>query len=189
MTLRSPVVRMAGFLVVDPADTAIDMAASARSIDVLAVLDAALASGVRPQQLCDAVDRARRLRGIVEVRGQLCRASPKAESPMESRSRYRIYEAGLPEPELQIMVPIPTGGFRAPDMGWRRARIGLEFDGQEFHAGDGSLDRDRQRGSDLISAGWTVVHITARAVYRNPERFTGIVRDLLHQRPVSYTHL
>ena len=144
MTLRSPVVRMAGLLVVDPADTAIDMAASAASIDVLAVLDAALASGVRPQQLSDAVDRAQRLRGIVQVRGQLCRASPKAESPMESRSRYRIYEAELPEPELQIMVPIRTGGFRTLDMGWRRARIGLEFDGQEFHAGDGSLDRDRQ---------------------------------------------
>ena len=64
-------------------------------------------------------------------------------------------------------------------MGWRRARVGLEFDGQDFHSGDGSLDRDRQRGAELLAAGWTVVSITGRDVYQQPDRFTDILRGLL----------
>lgn len=101
---------------------------------------------------------------------------------MESRTRYRVLQAGLPEPEVQIIVPLTPGGWRRIDLGWRRARVGLEFDGQDFHSGDGSLDRDRQRAADLLAAGWTVLSITGRDVYRDPARFTDLVRTLLRDR-------
>lgn len=182
MSLRSPRCIRSGIPVVHPADSAIDVAAAASEIDVLPVLDAALRAGVATRQLDEAVSRAGRLRGIQQVRRLLPRASSLAESPMESRARFRIYEAGLPEPDLQVVVPVSDGGFRLLDCGWRRARVGLEFDGQDFHAGDGSLDRDRRRGAQLIAAGWTVVHVTGADVYRNPERFTGLIRSLLRQR-------
>jgi len=182
LKIRSPAVAALGCLTVNPADTAIDLAAAAAPIDILAVLDAALRAGAGSRELLEAVARATRLRGIIEVRRQLPRANALAESPMESRSRFRIHEAGLPEPELQVVVPIRGGGYRKLDMGWRAARVGLEFDGQDFHAGDGSLDRDRRRAAELIEAGWTVVHVTAGDVFRNPERFTAVLRDLLRRR-------
>jgi hypothetical protein len=182
MSLRSPAVVLDGLMVVNPADTAMDIAAAATEIDVLVVLDAALRAGIDPGQLRNAMSRAKRMRGILRVRQLLPQANPLAESPMESRTRFRIYEAGLPEPEVQVVVPIANGGYRKLDLGWRRAKIGLEFDGQDFHSGDGSLDRDRRRGADLISAGWTVIHITGADVYRPPERFTDLVRRLLRER-------
>lgn len=67
-------------------------------------------------------------------------------------------------------------------MGWRAKRVGLEFDGQDFHSGDGSLERDWERGRELVDAGWTVLHVTGRDVYLHPERFTGTLRDLLCDR-------
>jgi hypothetical protein len=183
MALRTPAVLVAGQLATSPADTAIDVATAVRAIDVLAVLDAALRHGMPYGQLAEAVERAARMRGIVEVRRQLPWASPLAESAMESRSRFRIHQADLPAPELQIVVPIANGGCRRLDMGWRRQRVGVEFDGQDFHSGDGSLDRDRQRARELIAAGWTIVNITAGDVYRSPERFTGLLRSLLNSHP------
>lgn len=185
LKIRSPAAQARGCLAVNPADTAVDVAdvaAAAAPIDILVVLDAALRAGVGSRSLADAVARARGLRGIVAVRDQLPRASPLAESPMESRTRFRIHEAGLPSPELQIVVPVRGGGWRKLDMGWRAARVGLEFDGQDFHTGDGSLDRDRRRAAELIEAGWTVIHVTAADVFRNPERFTTVLRDLLQRR-------
>ena len=89
-------------------------------IDVLAVLDAAMSTGLSREQLADAATRALRLRGIIEVRRQLPMATALAQSPMESRTRYQIHRAGLPAPELQIAVPIPGGGTRRLDMGWRQ---------------------------------------------------------------------
>ena len=182
MTLRSPAARAAGCAATDPADTAVDLAAAAKTLVVLAVLDAALRAGVPRDRIGAAVTKASSQRGIVEVRRQLPFANASAASPMESRSRFRVREAGLPEPELQIPVPVDAGGYRMLDMGWRKARVGLEFDGQDFHSGDGSLDNDRQRATELLDAGWVMVHITARDVYRNPERFTGVLRRLLRDR-------
>lgn len=182
MSLRSPPCVRGGLALVDPADSAIDVAAAASEIDVLAVLDAALRAGVHANQLDQAVIRAGRQRGIQQVRRLLPRANPLAESPMESRTRFRILEAGLPEPDLQVVVPVRHGGVRILDCGWRRAKVGLEFDGQDFHSGDGSLERDRRRGAQLIAAGWTVVHVTGADVYRSPERFTAPIRTLLRER-------
>lgn len=179
---RAPTVEVDGLQVIDAADAAVDVAAGGRPIDVLAVLDAARRAGVSEDRLLGAVDRASRQRGIFAVREFADKASPLAESPMESRTRYRILTAALPPPELQVEIRTPGGTNRYLDHGWRRARVGLEFDGQDFHAGDGSLDRDRQRHTELLAAGWTVIYVTATDVYRNPERFTEPLRALLGRR-------
>jgi len=185
MALRSPGMLVTGQLATNPADTAVDVAASARDMDVLAVLDAALRVGVGLCEITEAVERAARMRGIVEVRRQLPWASPFAESAMESRTRFRIHQAGLPAPELQINVPIAHRGSRRLDLGWRHKRVGVEYDGQDFHSGDGSLDKDRQRARELLEAGWTVVNITAGDVYRSPKHFTDLLRSLLYSTQSS----
>ena len=94
--LRSPAARTNGILATSPADTAIDVAAIVREIDVLAVLDSAVRAGVAPGSLQDALLRAARRRGIVQVRDQLPLVSAAAESAMESRTRFRLHEASLP---------------------------------------------------------------------------------------------
>jgi hypothetical protein len=54
--------------------------------------------------------------------------------------------------------------------------------GPAARPGDGSLDRDRRRASDLLAAGWLIVNVTGRDVYTERGRFTDLLRRLLSQR-------
>lgn len=168
---RSDPVFTGGFLATAAPDTAIDVVCTSKEIDVLAILDAALRCGVMPAELTRAMAKA-----------WLPFASGAAESPMESRTRFRTIAAGLPAPELQIRVDVP-GGVRWLDMGWRTRRIGLEYDGEEFHSGDGKLASDRQRHNELVRAGWTMVYATAADIYRRPDPFVAHLRTLIGPAP------
>lgn len=174
---RAPTVEIGGITVTTAADTAVDVAASAREIDILPVLDAA-STRCCPDELDDAVGRAKGRRGIAAVRRWRDYADPRAQSPMESRARFRIISAGLPVPDLQIWVPVPPDD-RWIDMGWAEVKVGLEYDGEDFHTGDGRLGRDRRRHNQLTHAGWTLVYATAADIYRHPDPLVGHIRTLL----------
>lgn len=167
-----------GIAVTTAADTAIDVAATAAEIDILPVLDAALAHSLTPDDLAGAVGRAKGCRGITAVRRWSEVADGRAQSPMESRARYRVISAGLPVPDLQIRVTVP-GSTRWIDMGWERAKVGLEYDGEDFHSGDGTLARDRRRHNQLTRTGWTIVYATAADIWRHPDPLIGQLRGLL----------
>lgn len=167
-----------GLAVTVAADTAVDVAATAAEIDILPVLDAALAHCITGDELIEAVDRAKGRRGIAAVRRWSEFADGRAQSPMESRARYRLISGGLPAPDLQIQVGVP-GGTRWIDMGWEEPKIGLEYDGEDFHSGDGRLARDRKRHNQLTRAGWTIVYATASDIWRHPDPLIDQLRGLL----------
>ena len=100
---------------------------------------------------------------------------------MESRSRQLVIDAGLPAPEPQLELLLPNG-FRRLDMGYRQHRIGIEYDGEDFHTGVGTMSRDRERHNGIISAGWVELHLTAADIYRHPERFLADLRELFRLR-------
>ena len=156
-----------GLAVTSAGDTAIDVCCTCDEIDVLPVLDAALRAGVGHGNLVASLDAAKGRRGVKAVRPWLDFADAAAASPMESRARFRAIAGGLPAPELQVQVET-TSGMRWLDMGWRRKRIGLEYDGQEFHSGDGRLARDRRRHNALTQAGWTMLYATATDIWKDP---------------------
>ncbi|WP_395726691.1 hypothetical protein [Nakamurella sp.] len=160
------------------ADTAVDVSAAAAEIDVLPVLDAALTHCVTDDDLAEAIASAKGRRGIAAVRRWSEFADGRSQSPMESRARYRLISAGLPAPDLQIQVTVP-GATRWIDMGWKHAKVGLEYDGEDFHSGDGKLARDRQRHNQLTRAGWTMIYATAADIWRNPDYLIDQLRGLL----------
>jgi very-short-patch-repair endonuclease len=176
---RLPTKRLGRVVVTDPAETAIEVARAAADVDVLAVLDAARHSGVTPDSLSGAVTLARGSRGITGVRQWLERADPRAESAMESRTRWRILDAGLPAPDLQVLVAIGPGVFRRVDLGWRRRRVALEYDGAGFCAPAGSMARDRVRHRQLLHAGWTMLYATESDIRRDPAPLLARLRPLL----------
>ena len=175
---RTPMTRIEGFLVTSAADTAIDVSCSAQEIDQLAVLDAALRAATTRVELSESLERAKGRRGIRTVKHWIAFADAAAESPMESRTRFRALAAGLPAPELQIQVDVP-GGSRWLDMGWRHKLVGLEYDGVEFHSGDGRLARDRRRHNEILRAGWTLVYATAPDIWRQPGPLIAQLRELI----------
>lgn len=182
---RTPTVIAGGFAATAAADTAVDVAASVREIDILPALDAALAVGLPNDDLEEALLRAKGRRGIAAVRRWSTRADSRAQSPMESRTRYRLICAGLPPPDLQIRVELP-GQTRFLDLGWEEIRLAVEYDGEDFHTGDGRLARDRRRHNQLVNAGWTIAYATAADIWRDHERFVEHVRHL-HTRLSAHT--
>ncbi len=97
---------------------------------------------------------------------------------MESRSRLRCLEGGLPTPELQIEVRTGNRRYRI-DLGWRLQKVGLEYDSLSFHGDHASLRYDRERHNRLTAHGWTMIYATARQVLSAPDELIAQVRRAL----------
>lgn len=159
-------VRAAGVWCTPAARTACDVVRLTAPIDGLATLDAALRSAwCTREELAAAAAAQTGLREVVRLRSLVPLADRRAESPMESRMRWRFVDGGLPAPDLQIRVSA-EGRQRYLDTGWCEQRVGAEFDGVEGHMTSQQLRDDRVRHNWLTEKGWTLLHFTATDVYR-----------------------
>jgi very-short-patch-repair endonuclease len=159
-------VRVAGVWCTPAARTACDVVRLTAPIDGLPTLDAALRSAwCTREELAAAATAQAGLREVVRLRSLVPLADRRAESPMESRMRWRFVEGGLPAPDLQVRVSA-EGRQRYLDTGWRDQRVGAEFDGVEAHMTPQQLRDDRMRHNWLTEEGWTLLHFTATDVYR-----------------------
>ena len=157
------------------ARTACDVVRTTAPIDGLATLDAALRTGwCTRSDLVAAAEGAAGLREVVRLRGLVPHASGLAESPMESRMRWRFIDGGLPAPEVQVRV-IAEGRSHYMDTGWSGQCVGAEFDGHSAHMTPAQLRDDRRRHNWLTERGWTLLHFTAGDVYRGHERMVATV--------------
>ena len=160
------------------ARTAADLARALPRLDGIAVLDAALTRTDRGS-IEAVLGRAAGLRGIRTARTLLDLADVGAESPMESRLRLRIVEAGLLRPVTQY----PVGGYRL-DLAWPRCRIGAEYDGA-VHDGRAAIRADRFRHNRLCGLGWRIFVFTDVDVYGHPERIGALLRPVLSEQRIT----
>lgn len=114
-----------------------------------------------------------RLRNLRIGAALLDDVEPLAESPMESRTRLAIVQAGLPRPLAQYDVRAPSGVFVARvDLAYPDLRIAIEYDG----AWHWKQRRDDDRRRDALRAlGWTVLVYSADDVYGSPDRIASDV--------------
>jgi hypothetical protein len=98
------------------------------------------------------VEQARRLCSWIE---------PLTESFAESWLRLRILDAGFPRPVAQIPILDAHGRLTYRlDLGWPERRIGIEYDGDEFHASQTAREADFRRRERLRKEfGWHVVGV------------------------------
>lgn len=96
------------------------------------------------------------LQGIVRARAALDLMRVGADSAPETLLRLAMCDAGLPEPELQI--ELRPGIFRTPtaDLGYRRRRLAIQYDGGH-HLLPAQIFSDRRRDRAFEAAGWTVL--------------------------------
>ena len=83
-------------------------------------------------------------------------SDPRSESPMESRTRLALSDAGITGFETQ--VPVPSLGFTV-DLGHRFAKVAIEYDGDD-HFGAPRHGRDVKRINKLRAEGWEVIVVT-----------------------------
>ena len=117
--------------------------------------------------------------GTARLCRTLAHASPYAGSPMESRLRMIIVQAGLPRPHVQWVVQ-DTDARTAVwlDMAWPDHRIGVEFEGGG-HTAPVEVLRDAGRYTRLVDRGWRIYRYTKFDVYGDPGRIvTELTRAL-----------
>jgi very-short-patch-repair endonuclease len=88
---------------------------------------------------------------VAELRGP----APWTQSELERRFLALIRDAGLPEPQCNVLVE----GFLV-DCWWPRQRLVIEIDGYRFHKSRAQFDENRLRDTKLQLAGIRVLRIT-----------------------------
>jgi very-short-patch-repair endonuclease len=169
---RSDAVKVRGLPATSVTRTLVDICARRSPVEALVAMDVALRRRlIDKATLCRLGTR--RMRCLAEL------AEP-AESPMETRLRWLLRQAGLPRPEVQRDLHDGAGRVvgRA-DIYYAVARLVVEYDGGNHR--DRMVDDDRRQ--NLISnAGFHVLRYTAADVYGRPDVVATQVRAALVQR-------
>ena len=150
------------FRVTSPQRTAFDLARRQPRVDGVIAVDALAGEYEFAPGELRALDRrhlgARGSRRLADV---IRSANPLAGSPMETRIRLGIVDAGLPVPVLQH----PVGPYRL-DLAYPAIWLAIEYDGRDHLTAERAL-RDLDRQAYLTAAGWTkVLRFRAADVYQ-----------------------
>ena len=143
------------------------------------VADAALRSGLAPQELLELLDLHPRWPGVRKVRRVLAFADGRAESPLESLGRVTCLEEDLPvfEPQVEVWV---DGRFVARVDGlWREQLVVFEGDGGMKFTDESVLPALLRRQERIREAGLPVVRGFWEDVTRRRAAWaTGVRREL-----------
>ena len=105
------------------------------------------------------VSRHPNLQGIVRARAALDLMRVGSDSGPETLLRLAMCDAGLPEPDLQLPLRPGSPGCPTADLGYRRRRLAVQYDGGH-HLVSAQILSDRRRDKAFESAGWTVLILT-----------------------------
>jgi hypothetical protein len=151
-----------GVPVTSPGRTLLDCAAAVGFRRLCDMVDTAFCAGQsHPVAVAAAIERAsagRGPKGVASLRAAIHAWSDgiRPGSPAEMRLLRKILEAGLDVPDRQIEVYDGDGRLIGRiDLGWRRLRAGLEYDGDRFH-NPRHWERDENRQLSYAAAGWQV---------------------------------
>lgn len=122
-------------------------------------------------------------RGIRQLRNLIPLIDGRAESPPESWTRLMILRADLPTPDLQIVVADETGyEFARIDLGYEVLKIGIDYNGKEFHSSDEQKAHDAWRNEQLERLGWIMIHIDADRLRNDPWGIIAEIEGALRER-------
>jgi hypothetical protein len=179
------VVDLDGVLVTSLPRTAVDIARYIPPFMALAGLDAMARAGrIDTAELTKHLERWTGERYVARARRLISLCNPLSESAGESWMRLRVADAGFPTPELQIWVPDEEEGVYRLDMGWRKRRIGVEYDGEEFHGSPEQFIHDMRRRERLLQEfGWHVIGVHRGDVLGRSLEFERGIGELLGMAP------
>jgi hypothetical protein len=122
------------------------------------------------------MDRSKGRRGL----GRLPRlvasytAPPPVRSELERRFLDLCRDAGLPPPDVNVLVADVL-----VDAVWDERGLVVELDGHAYHRTRAAFEEDRRRDTALQLAGYRVVRVTNRRLTEEPGAVIRAVRALL----------
>lgn len=147
-----------GVRVTTPVRTALDLGCKLPRRQAVAAMDALMrVHGFTTADLMRELPRYFRRRGVVQLRQLVPLVDGLAESSGESWTRLEIADHGLPLPVAQHWVNVDGVPTYRLDLAYPRARIAIEYDGEQFHTQPEDRERDRVRREWLRDHGWRVI--------------------------------
>ncbi len=167
-----------------PARTAFDLGRRLKRGQAVERIDALMnATGVTVEEIAAIATRHRGARGVRALRLVLGLVDGGAESPWETRTRLLLVDNGFPAPQTQVVVCDDDGMIVARlDMGWRKWRVGIDFDGAHHWTDPDQRDRDVERYARLPELGWVDIRATSGTILDTPRRFLDRVGAALESR-------
>ncbi len=157
-----------------------------------AVAELALENGLRRglTTLTEVDSMLRRLagrgrRGTTRLRMLLRDRDPKlrlSESEMETLLFATLRRHQIPRPERQVVVCHQGRFVGRLDGGWPDARVGYEYDSDEFHTGRVATATDSARRHRMTVAGWRVVTVVAPDLRSGGALASAAIAALLAER-------
>jgi hypothetical protein len=111
------------------------------------------------------------MKGVEKARLALEEMQVGADSFPETFMRLAMVDAGLPEPELQLSLDPDDPWSPSADLGYRRFRIAVQYDGAP-HLTRERKSKDYRRDEAFTSAGWTYFKANADDL---AEGFAGLI--------------
>jgi very-short-patch-repair endonuclease len=176
----SDIVTVAGMKCTSPIRTAFDLGRQRPDWRALGYLDAICgATGFDKHEFWRYVVEHPKYRGIRQLRGMVPFIDGLAESPRESQLRLVLIKAGFTNIDMQIKVYNGSGVviFRL-DLGWKRWKVALEYDGDDFHSTEEQIESDESREIWLRNRGWRIIRVNA-ALLADPGELISRVREEL----------
>ncbi|MEU7571300.1 DUF559 domain-containing protein [Micromonospora sp. NPDC049240] len=185
--IRSPLperdrIRFAGLPVTTPLRTAFDLGRAGPRAEALVAVDALLHRRVVELTALRAYAAEHPgWPGAPLLREVLALAEPLSESPMETRLRLLLLDAGLGPLTAQHEVRAGGHFLARVDLAWPALRLAVEYDG-DHHRQRAQFRQDVARLNALRAAGWIVLRFTADDVLRRPTATVALVRQALAER-------
>ncbi|WP_299576033.1 type IV toxin-antitoxin system AbiEi family antitoxin [uncultured Williamsia sp.] len=178
------VVVVDGMPVTSPIRTAFDLGRRSPAWIALAHLDdLTRATDLDHMELWRFVVAHPAVRNIRQLRGLVPWIDAGAESSGESWTRHLILADGLPRPETQVKVYDEHGTIIAKfDLAYRREKIGVEFDGFEYHYSDDQRLSNATRDRQTSGLGWHTERRNSVQLSGDPIGFLSCLRGLLDSR-------
>lgn len=121
------------------------------------------------------------MKGVEKARLALAEMRVGSDSFPETFLRLALRDARLPEPELQMRLDPLDDRSPAADLGYRRFRIAIQYDGAP-HLTREQQSRDIRRDAAFISAGWAYFKANADDL---AEGFAGVIARIKRARTSS----
>jgi hypothetical protein len=172
-----------GIPVSAPLDTFIALGYVLGLVDLVALGDAMVAAKlVTPEGLVAAADRSRQ-KGARPARRAARYVRPGVDSPMETRLRMLLVLAGLPEPKINHILRNADGEWSIRlDLSYPGFLVIIEYDGRQHAENSVQWNRDIERREELENAGWKVLVVTSKGIFKEPEHTLARVADALRRR-------
>ncbi len=100
------------------------------------------------------------MKGVEKARLALDEMRVGSDSFPETFLRLALLDARLPEPELQLRLDLRDDRSPAADLGYRRFRIAVQYDGA-VHLTREQQSRDNRRDEAFLNAGWAYFKVNA----------------------------